>query len=121
MALTPETLARHELVGLDVAVVAAPNPDLLGLTGRVVAETTRTIGIETDTDTTPEAETGTGTEAETETRPGAESDAEMAVVPKAETTFEWTLPDGETVRTAGRRLLARPARRSERPGDSTWR
>lgn len=117
MALTPETLTRHELVGLDVAVVAAPNPDLLGLTGRVVAETTRTIGIETDTDMTQE----TGTETETETRPGAESDAEMAVVPKAETTFEWTLPDGETVRTAGRRLLARPARRSERPGDSTWR
>jgi len=95
MALTPETLARHELVGLEVAVVAAPNPDLVGLAGRAVAETTRTIGIE--------AEDG------------------LAVVPKAETTFEWTLPDGETVRTAGERLLARPARRTERTGDSAWR
>ena len=95
MALTPETLVRHELVGLEVAVVAAPNPDLVGLAGRAVAETTRTIGIEADDD--------------------------LAVVPKAETTFEWTLPDGETVRTAGERLLARPARRTERTGDSTWR
>ncbi|PSP15885.1 ribonuclease P, partial [Halobacteriales archaeon QH_10_67_13] len=40
---------------------------------------------------------------------------------KAETTFEWTLPGGETVRTAGERLLARPARRTERTGDSPWR
>ena len=36
MPVTPATLVRHELVGLEVAVVAAPNPDLEGIQGEVV-------------------------------------------------------------------------------------
>ena len=45
MAVTPASLVRHELVGLEVAVVAAPNPDLEGIQGEVVLETTKTVGI----------------------------------------------------------------------------
>jgi ribonuclease P protein subunit POP4 len=95
MALTAATLAEHELVGLDVRVVSASNPDLLDIAGEVVMETTRTLGIETE--------------------------GRVLQVPKADATFEWTLPDGERVRTDGEQLVARPARRTERRSDSTWR
>jgi len=95
MALTPETLPRHELVGLDVEVTAASNPDLLDLSGEVVTETTQTLGIETERGVTH--------------------------VPKEAATFEWTLPSGAVVETAGDRLVARPARRTEQRGDSKWR
>ena len=95
MALTAETLVRHELVGLDVRVVSASNPDVIDVSGEVVTETTRTLGIETD--------------------------GQVSHVPKESATFKWTLPSGEVVRTAGERLLARPARRTEQTGDSRWR
>ncbi len=45
MPLTPETLPRHELNGLRVEVVEAANPDLVGISGRVVRETTRTLDV----------------------------------------------------------------------------
>ena len=131
MALTPTTLPRHELVGLEVAVVAASNPDLVGLSGRAVTETTQTIGIgigvaaDGPSENATDGASGhrhkhrrsTDTEDEDEHNPVDE----LAVVPKSAATFEWQLPTGETVRTAGERLVARPARRSEHTGDSTWR
>jgi ribonuclease P protein subunit POP4 len=95
MTLTPETLPRHELVGLDVEVTAASNPDLLGLSGEVVTETTQTLGVETE--------------------------GRIVTVPKEAATFEWTLPSGVVVETAGDQLVARPARRTEQRGDSKWR
>lgn len=119
MALTPETLARHELNGLCVRVVAAANPDLVGIGGRVVSETTKTLSI----------------------REGSR----VCQVPKSGTTFEFRLtdeaataregvgiaedPHGEShagdsathVTVDGDRLLSRPARRTETTGDSKWR
>jgi ribonuclease P protein subunit POP4 len=95
MPLTPETLPRHELVGLDCEVVAASNPDVVGIGGSVVVETTQTLAIE-----------------------GAER---VWHVPKADATFAFDLPSGETVRVEGDRLVARPARRTENTGDSQWR
>ena len=95
MTLTPETLARHELVGLDVRITAASNPDLIDLGGEVVSETTKTLGVE--------------------------GEDRVRVVPKESATFRWTLPSGAVVETAGEALLARPARRSEQRGDSKWR
>jgi len=95
MALTAETLVRHELVGLDARVVSASNPDAIGIEGEVVTETTRTLGIETG--------------------------GRVTHVPKDSATFEWTLPSGEVVETSGERLIARPARRTEQTGDSRWR
>ena len=93
--VTPETLVRHELVGLTVEVVTAPNPDLVGISGEAVMETTRTLGIE--------------------------QSERVRQVPKAPATFEWTLPSGTRVRTDGERLVGRPARRTEQQSDSTWR
>ena len=101
MPLTPETLSRHELVGLDARVRAGSNSDLLGIEGTVVAETTNTLGIG-----------------------GANPSADVnrvATVPKAGTTFEFTLTSGEQVTVEGRGLVARPARRTENSGDSKWR
>ncbi|SEO27301.1 ribonuclease P protein subunit POP4 [Halogranum amylolyticum] len=49
MALTPETLTRHELNGLSVRVVDAANPDLVGIAGRVVVETMQTLHIDDGT------------------------------------------------------------------------
>ena len=95
MTLTAQTLARHELAGLDVSVVTSTNPDLVGLSGTVVEETEQTLGIETDRGTKQ--------------------------VPKAAATFEWTLPEGQRVRTDGEALVAGPARRSEHRSDSIWR
>ena len=95
MPLSPETLPRHELVGLDAEVVAASNPDAVGIAGTVVTETTQTLGIE-----------------------GADR---VWHVPKDDATFAFAMPSGETVRVDGSRLVARPARRTETTGDSTWR
>ncbi|WP_251343067.1 ribonuclease P protein component 1 [Haloplanus halophilus] len=127
MPLTPETLPRHELVGLRVRVVESTNPDSVGIGGRVVDETMRTLVIEGD---------------------------RVRRVPKRGTTFEFALPrtdeaadaekaSGTTLElpseTAGRtgqsagcegvayvtvdgaRLLSRPALRTEKAGVSTWR
>ncbi|MFC7008262.1 ribonuclease P protein component 1 [Halalkalicoccus salilacus] len=120
MALTPETLARHELNGLCVRVVSAANPDLVGIGGRVVSETAKTLSI----------------------REGSR----VCQVPKSGTTFEFRLTDeaataregvgiaedpgragghaGDSathVTVDGDRLLSRPARRTETTGDSKWR
>lgn len=46
MALTPDTLTRHELNGLPVRVADAANPDLVGISGRVVIETMKTIHVD---------------------------------------------------------------------------
>ena len=100
MPLTPATLTRHELIGLPVRVAAASNPDCVGIEGEVVMETTRTFRIE-----------GIRTES---------GDARVWQVPKADATFAFDV-DGETVTVDGERLVARPARRTERPGDSKWR
>ncbi|MCL9816562.1 ribonuclease P protein component 1 [Natronocalculus amylovorans] len=51
MALTPETLTRHELIGLHMCVADAPNPDLVGISGRIVSETMQTVVVETQGET----------------------------------------------------------------------
>lgn len=110
--VTPETLVGHELVGLSARVAAAPNPDLVGIEGPVVRETTRTLHVETGR---------------------IDGSPTTKQIPKADTTFELCLsdspsgplggPDGESewVTVAGERLVGRPARRTERDGDSKWR
>jgi ribonuclease P protein subunit POP4 len=97
MAVTPGTLPQHELAGLDVEVVGASNPDLVGIEGTVVEETTETLGVERD------------------------GESRVARVPKAGATFAFDLPDGTRVTVEGERLVARPARRTEQTGDSQWR
>ncbi|WP_435063228.1 ribonuclease P protein component 1 [Halobaculum sp. EA56] len=47
MALTPETLTRHELRGLPVRVAAAASDAHVGLAGVVVSESMRTLTVRT--------------------------------------------------------------------------
>jgi ribonuclease P protein subunit POP4 len=76
MPLTPETLTRHELNGLQAEVVDASNPDLVGIAGRVVVETMQTLHLDDGT--------------------------RVRQVPKEGATFEFALPaDGDTPRERG--------------------
>ncbi|MFB6092205.1 MAG: ribonuclease P protein component 1 [Haloquadratum sp.] len=85
MALTPETLLRHELNGLRLAVVDAPNPDLVGICGRVVGETMRTLRVDVS---------GSAAEADAAAAAAAAAPARARVkqVPKRDSTFEFELP-----------------------------
>ncbi|MDS0475501.1 ribonuclease P protein component 1 [Natrinema sp. 1APR25-10V2] len=149
MALTPETLPRHELNGLPVRVVESDDSSRVGLEGRVVIETTKTLSIEVCVP--PEAERWRGG-ATAERRDG---ESRVVMVPKSGSTFEFAITDeaadsakesgtaskladtqpgmseqsnvpdsaGEDVAYVtvdGSRLLSRPARRTETNGDSPW-
>lgn len=108
--ITAETLPRHELNGLQVRVVDADDPGIAGVEGRVVVETTQTLHVE-------------------------DRDGRVRQVPKRGSTFEFAIrepepsavpavagtSDAEHVLVEGDRLVARPARRTERGGDSRWR
>lgn len=93
MTIAPETIVRHELVGLDVEVYDDPD-DRGGIRGDIVDETTNTLRVRT--------------EGETKT------------VPKAGARFAFDLPDGTTVVVDGDQLVARPARRTEPTGGTIW-
>ncbi|HET7324504.1 MAG TPA: ribonuclease P protein component 1 [Halococcus sp.] len=110
MALTAETLVRHELCGLHTRVADARHSGFDGIEGRVVHETEKTLLVETDD--------------------------RVKQVPKDGATFEFALTS-ESVAPAdltyapesaeayvtvdGKRLVAKPARRTEQTGDSKWR
>ncbi|AFZ71565.1 ribonuclease P protein component 1 [Natronobacterium gregoryi] len=149
MALTPETLPRHELNGLPVRVVESDDASRVGIEGRVVIETTNTLSIEVCVP--PEAERWRDGDA-VEQREDSES--RVVMVPKSGSTFEFAITDdaadsakesGTTSKLAntqpdssnsdesdgagegvayvtvdGSRLLSRPARRTETNGDSPW-
>jgi ribonuclease P protein subunit POP4 len=44
---SPKNILRHELIGLDVAVVDAGNQSLIGLQGKIVNETRNTLELDT--------------------------------------------------------------------------
>jgi len=90
MALTPETLTRHELNGLRVAVVDAPNPDLVGIEGRIVVETMQTLHVDV-------SDSDAATDDADATRDGR---ARVKQVPKQGSTLEFELPSPEG--TSGR-------------------
>lgn len=133
MALTAETVPTHELAGLYACVVDATNPDLVGIQGRIRRETTNTLVIADSRDgvsrQVPKAEAtlefafvptdeaaGAPDEEPRQTRDAAREGPGITVEPVGE-------PTGEAVTHVtvdGQRLIARPARRSELRGDSTW-
>ena len=87
MALTPETLPRHELNGLPVRVVESDDQGRVGIEGRVVVETTKTLSIEVCVP--PEAERwrdGDSVEREN-------GEHRVVTVPKSGSTFEFAITD----------------------------
>ena len=96
MALTPETITRHELIGLHVAVADAANPDLIGIRGRVIAETMQTLKIEsmpTLTVTSNHTSVDTQESAHDHPHPCSEGqcDTQIKQVPKRDSVFEFCL------------------------------
>jgi len=135
MPLTPETLARHELVGLPVRVVESTDRSQVGIAGVVVSETTNTLVIEADTGAkripkagrtfefrlVDEAAAGGRTMSDPAsasrrcTRKGA------GTVPEPDEDGCSTGEDAAYVTVDGDKLLSRPALRSENGVESQWR
>jgi ribonuclease P protein subunit POP4 len=145
MSLTPETVTRHELNGLHVEVVDATNPDLVGIAGRIVVETMRTVHVDDGSRVRQVPKRGVTFEfalpVDDESggdaaggRPGACTD-EAAGGREAPGTASKRGSETAAVRRRksgsregvayvtvdGTRLLSRPALRTENAGDSTWR
>jgi ribonuclease P protein subunit POP4 len=142
MPLTPETLTKHELVGLYVRVVSATNPSLEAIEGRVVSETMRTLTVESasrswqvpkqgttfEFELTNEAAvscegTGTSSKLGSETA-GGNSGQSGSVSESRSGTHRNASDDGEGgayVTVDGTNLLSRPALRTETGGNSKWR
>ncbi len=185
--VTPETLTRHGLVGRPVRVVDAPNPELVGIAGRVASESERTLVVRGPTGSgvadrrVPKRDTqfrfalpagadrvgdqslggwvppadapakAGGSDADVAGKPDTDvagkPDTDVAGKPDTDeaadrrkgsgSAFElpWETPGTGTARPAGKsggcedavyvtvdgkRLLSRPAYRTERAGDSTW-
>ncbi|RQH00454.1 ribonuclease P protein component 1 [Natrarchaeobius oligotrophus] len=134
MALTPETLPRHELNGLPVRVVDSDDETRVGLEGRVVIETANTLSIEIRVDggsrvvTVPKSGSVfefaiTDDAAGDEKSPGTPSklaDTQPDSTDEESSGSERAGEDVAYVTVDGSRLLSRPARRTETNGDSPW-
>jgi ribonuclease P protein subunit POP4 len=81
--ITPENIVRHELMGLQAMVRVASNPQLVGITGKVIDESRNTLILET-------------------------SEGREVTIVKDQCTLSFRLPDGQSVRVDGKLLVARP-------------
>lgn len=96
MNLSPESLARHELIGLEIEVAASTDPGLIGLSGRVVDETRNTFLMET-----------------------ARGCKRIA---KSNTSLIFSLPDGQRVKVEASVLISQPENRiSKRMQRTRWK
>jgi ribonuclease P protein subunit POP4 len=83
--ISPQNVLRHELIGLDVLVVCASNPNQIGVSGRIIDETRNTLVVRTER----------GTKR----------------IPKRFSVFRLRLPDGTTVEVDGSALETQPEKR----------
>ena len=96
MDLNPESLARHELIGLEVRVDTSSNSSQIGLKAQVVDETRNTFLLETK--------------------------AKVLRLAKRNTSLIFTLPDGQNVRVYGSILISQPENRiSKRMQRTRWK
>jgi ribonuclease P protein subunit POP4 len=129
VTLSPETLPRHELCGLRVRVASAPNPDLVGISGRVVRETERTLVVASRAGARERRVPKGGSVFEFELGPATLGTDEAAARREPAGTATDRSTTGRTgaahVTVDGGRLLSRPARRTEDgptpDGDDRWR
>jgi ribonuclease P protein subunit POP4 len=120
MALTPETLVKHELVGLQVRVVESTDPNRVGIDGRVVGETMRTLRIRADSGVVQVPKAGTTFEfALTDETAGTREGAGAASEP-SESAAGSDGDDVTYVTVDGDRLLSRPAYRTEHGVTTLW-
>jgi ribonuclease P protein subunit POP4 len=122
-APTPETLSRHELNGLRVRVVDGSNSDAIGISGRVVRETERTLVIEGSVGRERQVPKGSATfEFALPAESGGDGEGDENGEDDSGTeTSERTHGTGVRVIVEGAILEANPARRTERKMRSKWR
>jgi len=82
MPITPKNLVRHELISLEVEIKQSTNTSQIGLKGKVIDETYSTFKIET--------------------KKGEK------IIPKENTVFIFTIPNGTKVQVDGNLLVNRP-------------
>lgn len=85
MSITPENIARHELIGLRVTLTDCSDPDQDGLSGCIVDETRNTFLLET--------------------KQGIKR------IPKMNTSLIFDLPEGRKVKVIGSILISQPENR----------
>jgi len=86
--LNPQSIGRHELIGLEVEVVRSSHPGFVGIRGVIVDETRGMLTVK--------------------------SEDNRKSVPKSVSAFRFKLPDGSRVEVEGREILNRPERRLKR-------
>jgi ribonuclease P protein subunit POP4 len=82
--ITPENIRHHELIGLDTSIVQSSNPQLVGLTGKILDETKSMFSISTM--------------------------AGIKMIPKCNSTWQFNL-DGVFVSIDGNAITKRPYER----------
>ena len=83
--MTKRNVLRHELIGLEARVTNSSDPGVIGTYGTIVDETRDMLVIE--------------------------QAGKPKIVPKANSIFVLTLPDGEEIEVDGAKLVARPEER----------
>ncbi len=94
MKISPENIARHEIVGLSTHIVESRDPSHVCRKGVILSESKEMIQIDTEH--------------------GAIS------VPKGICVFDLTLPDNTVVRINGRVLRGRPEDRMKKRLNRSW-
>ncbi|HDN65543.1 MAG TPA: ribonuclease P protein component 1 [Methanosarcinales archaeon] len=114
--ITPGNLVYHTLIGLETVVSGSTNPDIVGISGVVVDETRNTLLITTGysdfsamNEATAAVSLETGNTAPQSGEPDEAGDYYLdKTIPKAHSTFIFSLPDDRKVRVDGDLLVARP-------------
>ncbi|MBA1343408.1 MAG: Ribonuclease P protein component 1 [ANME-2 cluster archaeon] len=114
--ITPGNLVYHTLIGLETMVAGSTNPDMVGTSGVVVDETRNTLLITTGysdfsamNEATAAFRAGPGYSAPQSGGPDEEGDYFLdKTIPKAHSTFIFSLSDDRKVRVDGDLLVARP-------------
>lgn len=88
------SVVQYEFIGLETTVVKSSNPDVVGLSGKVVDETRNTLTILQD-------------------------NTEKVIV-KDTSVFEFVLPDKTVVEIDGKVVLGRPEDRLKRRPKRLW-
>jgi ribonuclease P protein subunit POP4 len=95
MPISPSNLLRHELIGLEVKIEKSTSRSLEGVKGSVIDESYGTLTIEVEGQRK-------GRKKE------AEGKAAVKVIPKSNSIFIFTLPNGVKVQVDGHLLVGRP-------------
>ena len=89
------SIVQYEFIGIKTKVVKSSNPDVVGITGKLVDETRNTFTI-------------------------SRNDGEKKVVIKDTAVFEFALPDGTVVEMDGKVMIGRPEDRLKKRPRRLW-